>query len=761
MPKNQIWRIGLDASGFESGAKKTEKSADSMSKKVEKALKGTTLSGRVSDILGLQGQSTQITNITDANAAQARQQLQDLIEMRKQLEGLGFNENSEDWQYGAVSERIAQLTYDLQLYDQAVANSSNTQAMAAAQTRDTAAALTQESNAAAEAGVQVDGHSRKLAQAAAQDAPLSRIPGRFSAIGKNAGSSVSGLSKMVSGLKRVVTASFGFQIVSSLLGRLRSIISSYVSNNEQLQAQVNALKNSLGQALAPAINVVMNALNAIMPVIVGVGNAIGELIGMLGGVWSQGTTGANNYTKATGGAASAQKKLNRELMSFDEINKLQGNSSSGGGGGSSSSNVGTITGTTPAWLQRFKTSFSDLFSSDEFQAENIGGKIALALQNGIDWVQTEAAAFDWTGLGATLGSNLGSFFEKPLLQSISKACGSIFMGIGQMLATAIATSIAPWWEETKADFEEKLEAAGTAGAAAWITGFVLKIGGGWFGSMVIKPFLEGVADTLEGCGYDGAASWMRGLAEKFDWNESIDNWVDSVCGTTTTDKTGAKMRGAGATAAEEFAEGASETSHRAGYMVEFCGGVVRSANEELDINSPSRVFAEIGGYAAEGFQNGMVEKLESAKTGISNMLAKIKQLFQFSWSFPSIKLPHLTVTWEPVEGILSRVLGSTAVPHFGIQWYANGGILDGAQIFGAMGNNLLGGGEAGREAVLPLDRNTGWMDELASRIYVMMQNGAQGAETTIKVPVTLDGKVLTEVVAKGLRQRERATGMAY
>ena len=42
--------------------------------------------------------------------------------------------------------------------------------------------------------------------------------------------------------------------------------------------------------------------------------------------------------------------------------------------------------------------------------------------------------------------------------------------------------------------------------------------------------------------------------------------------------------------------------------------------------------------------------------------------------------------------------------------------MEGAQLFGMMGSTMLGGGEAGREAVLPLENHTEWMDTLAQKV---------------------------------------------
>ncbi|OLA48548.1 MAG: hypothetical protein BHW39_00925 [Firmicutes bacterium CAG:552_39_19] len=91
--------------------------------------------------------------------------------------------------------------------------------------------------------------------------------------------------------------------------------------------------------------------------------------------------------------------------------------------------------------------------------------------------------------------------------------------------------------------------------------------------------------------------------------------------------------------------------------------------------------------------------MDSAKNIVSNAINKIKSFFNFSWSLPHLKLPHISISG-------SFSLTPPSVPHFGISWYKkamdDGMIMNQPTIFGynAKSNQFLAGGEAGSETVV-------------------------------------------------------------
>lgn len=695
---NMVLRVGFDASKVTTGLKKMTNEAGTARRKIEKELSFTDLSARVDAALG----QNKITDITADNIEQARQQLAELRKYTEQMQSLGFTERS-DVTYAKASDRLRELTGAVDEYDYALSRKVAAETSSAEATEEQISPLRR--------------LGRWLKSIPSHIPGIRRLSERLRGIGTSASGSGKSLTQMVGSLRRIALVSGAFRLAGAALGRLRSIVSGYISENATLQAQVNGLKTGLGQALAPAINLVINGLSKLMPYVLGVGNAIGSLMSSLfGSGWTAAANGAKKTAAATSGAAKAQQDLNRQLLSFDEINKInddQSSASSGSGGGSAEASI-PVESKTPAWLERFKTTFSDLFNSDEFKAANIGGKLGMSLQAGLDWLGGEGARFDWSGAGQKLRESFDSFFSAGWWESLWKDVGIFAAGIGDF----ILGFFKPEWDELKKAYQE----GGVKGAAGFLAGLAFGIVHGIADTVLgaIQGVGDGLAEYFEKHGNASAAGYWKGFVDKVqNIREKLDEAFDKV---------------------------------------------ITWVKEKLGIHSPSTVFAGFGENSAAGFVNGFTTKittffakLAELKSKVTDAANKIKSAFDFNWRLPRLKLPHLKVEWDPVSNTLANFFGVNAFPRLSVSWFARGGILSGAQIFGAMGRNLLGGGEAGKEAVLPLERNTGWMDMVAQKVVNLLRSQT-GGDYNLTIPVTLDGDVITRIVIRGLREYARSNG---
>lgn len=99
-----------------------------------------------------------------------------------------------------------------------------------------------------------------------------------------------------------------------------------------------------------------------------------------------------------------------------------------------------------------------------------------------------------------------------------------------------------------------------------------------------------------------------------------------------------------------------------------------------------------------GIKTAITTPINAAKNAVQTAIAAIKRILSGHLSFPKIKIPHFSIS-----GKLS--LNPPSVPHISVKWYKEGGIFDSP--------TLAGIGEAGAEAVVPLDRFWDKMDRIA------------------------------------------------
>lgn len=121
--------------------------------------------------------------------------------------------------------------------------------------------------------------------------------------------------------------------------------------------------------------------------------------------------------------------------------------------------------------------------------------------------------------------------------------------------------------------------------------------------------------------------------------------------------------------------------------------------------------------AASTVFNSIKSTINTVKSAFRTFKNVVTAPFRF---LGGLKRPHINISGGSVP---FGIGGKGTKPSISVTWGAKGGILDGA--------TLIGAGEAGKEALLPLDRNTQWMDDLADRIG--------GAGNTFNINMTVDG----------------------
>lgn len=141
----------------------------------------------------------------------------------------------------------------------------------------------------------------------------------------------------------------------------------------------------------------------------------------------------------------------------------------------------------------------------------------------------------------------------------------------------------------------------------------------------------------------------------------------------------------------------------------------------------------------------------------------IGDFFSFKWL--DIKLPHLKISGD-------FSLAPPRVPELFVKWYAKGGILNRPTLFGQNGGELMGGGEAGPEAVLPIRLLKEYIREENNLNNKNLVSAFIEALKTLDISPDVnvyigDGKLtkvlaneVTKIIGNGQKERMRAMGLA-
>lgn len=720
--KNMIVRVGADMSGLISGFNKSGKAVNSFKSQTTQALRDSTLSlSNLKKAMASGGKNDAIVSLTD--------QIRELGAEQKALKAAGFSWGYEGFE--GNEKLLRSLKSQLQDYIDELENTGET---------------TEETTK----------KTSRLGQAARSAFSwLKQAGAKVFGFGKQASGSTSGVEKLLRSIRRIGIVSVGLRLTKSLFGELQSIVSQYVTQNTALQAQVNTLKSSLGQALAPAINLVTNALSKAMPYIIGVSNAIGTLItNLFGSGWTTVADGANAAAGAIGGATSAQEKFNRTLAGFDEITTLGSKNSAGGGGGASSSTTKPVAGKTPEWMTSLTDKITEAFRKGDYRGIgaavadginlgistiknsdiSLGSKLANVINNGVLIAQGLIFNLDWRGLGTAVSTNVRDALSGINWAEIFRTLGGLAGGIGAALWSAFGDGINSAFESFKKDLED------TGGDVMLAIGLgigrFLRNIGTWVKDNVFVPFVDGFKTTFN----------IHSPAK----NEEIVSLGENIMGGIFNGIKAALSDPVGWVKENVFTPLKNGFSKVFGKDFSITSWFSKNSSESVSVNVKANVNSWKDNLKSSDKQltfkanvtKGWTGTLAS-KLGISSITSKL-----------NMQLPKISINWD-----YTTVFGKTFKypTGFNIKWNEYGAILRGAQLFGRVGTTWLGGGEAGREAVLPLDRHTGWMDKIADRVALRITS-VRNSDQSITINLVLDGKIVAQTVVKNINAQARATG---
>ena len=177
--------------------------------------------------------------------------------------------------------------------------------------------------------------AQAVLKAAEETGEASRNAEKMNAAVKKAAKNAEAFGKRI---KSVVQGALVFTVITQGLSKLRDWLSDVVSANSAASASIAKLKGALLTMVQPLVQIIIPAFTALVKVLTAVVSVIANVVSSLFGSTAKESAGAakslNEQKNALQGVGSAAKSAGKQLASFDEINKLSGES-----GGSSSADI--------------------------------------------------------------------------------------------------------------------------------------------------------------------------------------------------------------------------------------------------------------------------------------------------------------------------------------------------------------------------------------------------------------------------------------
>ena len=156
------------------------------------------------------------------------------------------------------------------------------------------------------------------------------------------------------------------------------------------------------------------------------------------------------------------------------------------------------------------------------------------------------------------------------------------------------------------------------------------------------------------------------------------------------------------------------------------------------------------GRSLDGIKSTISGRLDSIVAKINSSVTRMKNAMNFTFPKPYLRLPHISVhgDWN---------FETKKVPKFSVQWYAKGGIMTNPTAFGMNGNNLMVGGEAGPEAILPIDTLFDKMNDMFDTQNQVLASTMINNNSTAPVTLTLEmnGEKVAKATVKSMQDLAR------
>lgn len=159
----------------------------------------------------------------------------------------------------------------------------------------------------------------------------------------------------------------------------------------------------------------------------------------------------------------------------------------------------------------------------------------------------------------------------------------------------------------------------------------------------------------------------------------------------------------------------------------------------------------------QGAFSGLRSLCSSFHGYMGSFVSGVKGLFNFTFSWPHVPLPHFGITpygWKVGDLLKGKI------PKLSVSFYKEGALLNRPTVFGMNGNTAMVGGEAGPEAIIGVEKLKDYMrtvnaeqnTEMCKMMGSVMYESMKKAIKEIGVSVVLDHEKVGEIYADYLRK---------